>query len=414
MKILHAVQAYYPFQEMGGPVFKVRALATGLASRGHDVTVVTPDLGLKKYPELQRRLQRHEYGWWMESDGVKVIYLSTMARYRALTVNPSLRKLCKNALRNYDVVHCYGLYDLMGPTVGYFCRDGNIPYIVEPMGMYRPIDRSIWLKLLWHRTLGKALLQGAAAIVATSEIEKWQLLDGGIPQAQVVLRYNGVDARMLANLPARGTFRAKWNLPADEPIVLFLSRLIPRKGADLLIDAFAKVCAERGRLVIAGPEGESGYVATLKKRAQESGVEARILFCGPVYDEDKRAALRDADIFVLASRYENFANVAAEAMACGVPMIVGKACGISPLVEGQAGLVIDPEAAALTEALFNLINDKGLYGRLKEGCRRVSNKLNWETLTGEMETHYRTATTGGRQSRAQGAFPGRPSSRGPR
>jgi glycosyltransferase involved in cell wall biosynthesis len=213
---------------------------------------------------------------------------------------------------------------------------------------------------------------------------------------QVVVRYNGIDPALLPGLPSRGTFRTKWGLPQAEPLVLFLSRIIPRKGVDLLIDAFAKACTETGRLVIAGPEGEPGYLASLEKRARESGAGDRILFCGPLYDEDKKAALRDADIFALPSRYENFANVAAEAMACGVPVIVTDACGISPLVDGIGGLVIAREQGALTEGLSRLIRDEALYARLKEGCSRVAEKLDWGTLTEQMERHYQGAVRGDR------------------
>jgi glycosyltransferase involved in cell wall biosynthesis len=104
--------------------------------------------------------------------------------------------------------------------------------------------------------------------------------------------------------------------------------------------------------------------------------------------------LRDADIFALPSRYENFANVAAEAMACGVPVIVTDACGISPLVDGIGGLVIAREQEALTQALSSLIHDEALYARLKEGCSRVADQLAWGTLTGQMERHYQDAVRG--------------------
>jgi glycosyltransferase involved in cell wall biosynthesis len=372
----------------------VGALAAGLVRRGHEVTVVTPDLGLGKHGEIQSQLRKHAFGWRLEREGVEIVYLSTVTRYRALTLNPSVLGFCRRLLPRFDVVHCYGLYDFLGSVAGYFCRRADIPYIVEPMGMYRPIDRSIRLKRLWHGTLGKEFLRGASKIVATSELEERELLDAGFPQAQVVVRYNGIDPALLPGLPSRGTFRAKWGLPQAEPLVLLLSRIIPRKGVDLLIDAFARACAETGRLVIAGPEGERGYLDCLEKRAQESGAGDRILFCGPLYDQDKKAALRDADIFALPSRYENFANVAAEAMACGVPVIVTDACGISPLVDGIAGLVIPREQEALTEALSSLIRDEALYARLKEGCRRVAAQLDWGTLTGQMERHYQDSVRG--------------------
>lgn len=388
MRILKVVQAYYPFQEKGGPVFKVSALARGLAGRGHQVTVLTADLGLRKHNELRVEVERCDWGWRSQRDGIEVIYLSAFGHYRALTLNPRVIGFCRASLERFELVHFYGLYDLLGPAVSYFCRRNGTPYVIEPMGMYRPIDRSFRLKAVWHRTVGGTFWRNASQIIATSEMEQQELLDDGVPPGKVVIRYNGVEEQSYASLPPRGSFRTKWGIPQQEQIVLFLGRLIPRKGADVLIEAFARVSPECGRLVIAGPEGEPGYRAYLEKRARECGIEGRVLFTGPLYDDEKKCVLTDADLFVLPSRYENFANAAAEALACGIPVIVTRSCGISSLVNDKAGLVIGLGTEALAEGLQKLVQDKILYARFKEGCRRVADELSWERLTEQMEGYY--------------------------
>lgn len=384
------MSAYYPFQEKGGPVVKVRALAKGLVQRGHKVTVLTADLGLDKQNSVQ--VERCGWGSRRELDGVEVIYLATLAHYRDLTVNPRVAQFCKRSLHRCDVVHFYGLYDLLGPAVSLFCRRGKIPYVIEPMGMYRPIDRSLRLKRMWHHTLGRAFWRNARQIIATSEMERRDLTEAGVPPQKIVVRYNGIDRGLYSALP-KGNFRKKWGVSLQEPLILFLSRLIPRKGADILIEAFAQVCAESGCLVIAGPEGMPGYLAYLKECASGAGIEARVLFTGPLYDEEKKAVLADADIFVLPSRYENFANAAAEAIACGVPVIVGEACGIRPLVENHAGLVVAPTKQGVAGALRKLMEDRAFYARLQEGCNQVAAQLDWDKLTEQMEGYYRLAIT---------------------
>jgi glycosyltransferase involved in cell wall biosynthesis len=262
------------------------------------------------------------------------------------------------------------------------------------MGMYRPIDRSFRLKRLWHTTLGETSWRDAARIVATSEMERQELLDDGVPRVKVVLRYNGIDVPSALERRTSGTFRAKWGIRPDELMVLFLGRLIPRKGADVLIDAFAQACAEKGRLVIAGPEGEPGYRATLEKRAREAGIGSQVIFTGALYDQDKESVLVDADIFVLPSRYENFANSAAEAIAFGVPVIITEFCGIRSLVRGRAGLVVAPEKTALAKALRDLISDSELCAKLKAGCREVAAELGWDRLTAQMEGYYEEVLSG--------------------
>ena len=388
MRILMAVQSYFPFQDRGGPVVKVRALARGLAQRGHQVTVLTADLGLRRTNGSAIRYQPCPWGWRAEEDGVEAVYLSTLANYRALTVNPDVIGFCGTSLRHFDLVHFYGLYDLLGPAVSYFCRRQGIPYVIEPMGMYRPIDRSFRMKRVWHRSLGDFYWSHAAQIVATSEMEEQELLQDGVPPGKLVVRYNGID-RAASPVPAtRGAFSAKWGIPRDEPLLLFLGRLIPRKGADILIDAFAEACPSEGRLVIAGPEGEPGYLAHLTRRATDAGVESRVIFTGALYDDAKAAVMADADVFVLPSRYENFANSAAEAVSSGIPVIITDACGIRSLIEGRAGLVIAPEQQALAGAIRSLVSDRSLYQKLQAGCPGVAAQLGWDRLTEQMEGYY--------------------------
>jgi glycosyltransferase involved in cell wall biosynthesis len=396
MRVLSVVQFYFPFQDRGGPVVKVRSLARGLAKRGHQVTVLTADLGLSGMNGFAAKVERCGWGSRWEDDGVEAIYLPTRGHYRATTLNPGVVGYCTASLRDFDVVHVYGLYDLLGPATAYFCRRQGLPYVVEPMGMYRPIDRSLRLKRLWHRAIGKELLGAATRVVATSDIERRELLEGGIPESKVVVRYNGIDLDSCASAAPRGTFRSKWKIPPDQPLVLFLSRLIPRKGADILIEAFAQTCPESGRLVIAGPEGEAGYRAYLEKCARDSGVESRVLFTGPLYDDDKKAALADADVFALPSRYENFGNAVAEAVAAGVPAIVTDACGICSLIDNRAGLVIASKKEELADALRRLIYDRKLYERLKAGCGGVVDELSWDKLTAQMEGYYADALASGR------------------
>lgn len=388
MRILKVVQSYYPFQDRGGPVFKVRALARNLANRGHRISVLTADLGVAHHLGHNFSAERSPWGWRAEEDGVEAIYLPTFGHFRALTINPGVTNFCRASLSQYDLVHFYGLYDLLGPAVGRYCRRNSIPYVIEPMGMYRPIDRSFRLKRAWHRLLGRTYVEHAAKLVATSEMERQDLLDEGVPVEQIVIRYNGVEVDPAAASVARGSFRSKWAIPPNDAMVLFVSRLIPRKGADILIQAFSQVCPTSGTLVIAGPEGEAGYLSYLKKCANESGVSNRVIFTGPVYDAEKSSMYADSDVFVLPSRYENFANVVAEAVACDVPVVVSNMCGIHSLIEGRAGLVISAAREPLAAALHRMLNDKILNAQFKAGCRQVAGELSWDSISTQMEQHY--------------------------
>jgi glycosyltransferase involved in cell wall biosynthesis len=387
MRILHVTQTYHPFLERGGPTVKVRSIAEGLAKRGHQVTVLTSWYGR---PFAARRVQL---------GGVEVTYLKPFATYRAMTFNSGLIRFCKKRLRDFDLVHIYGIYDLLGPMVAHHCHKYGIPYILEPIGMLKPIDRSFFIKRVWHFIFGRPLLRHAAFLLATSRLEQEEFVVEGVAPARIALRYNGVNLEEFATLPAAGVFRKEWALPAAEPIVLFLGRIIPRKGADLLIEAFAEACPERGRLVIAGPEGEAGYVEKLREVARGKHVEDRTLFTGPLYAEQKKAVLVDGNIFVLLSSAENFANGVAEAIACGMPVIISDRCGIQEFVSGHAGLVIPRDVSALVEALRALLGDAALYDKFRDECPAVAARLSWTELLATQEEIYARMGKGRNESR---------------
>src|SRR5258707_1798472 len=207
MRILNVTETYAPFLEFGGPPVKVRALSEGLARRGHQVTVLTADWGLEKRLQAQEEkitAERSPFGWRRNENGVQAIYLPTWMRYRTVSWHPAVKPYCRARLQNFDVVHIFGLYDLLGPAVAAATRKRGLPYVLEPIGVFVPLVRNLWLKRMYHAVWGRQLFEGASAVIATSEQEAEELAAGGIPCTRIVLRRNGVEFPV--SLPARGGF----------------------------------------------------------------------------------------------------------------------------------------------------------------------------------------------------------------
>jgi glycosyltransferase involved in cell wall biosynthesis len=390
MRILSVTETYAPFLEFGGPPVKVRALAEGLAGRGNQVTVLTADWGLEKRISAEETAgaERSRFGWSRRENGVTSIYLPTWLRYRALSWNPAVKRFCRERLQDFDVVHVFGLYDFLGPSVAAACVRRNIPYVLEPIGMFVPIVRSLRLKRIYHAVYGQRLFKEASAIIATSEQEVAELASRGVVREKIMLRRNGVEAP--AALPEQGVFRKHLGISADARLILFLGRLSEKKSPDLLLKAFASLKAEgvkNLRLVFAGPD-ESGMKARLEEMAVQFEVGSQVAFTGPIFGEEKWAAYRDADVFVLPSQNENFGNTAAEAAAAGTPVVVTEQCGIAPLLAEVAGLVVPHDEGALAQAIQRVIGDRELRGRLVAGCREVAARLGWEEPVREMEALY--------------------------
>jgi glycosyltransferase involved in cell wall biosynthesis len=390
MRVLKVTQAYYPFLDRGGPAVKVRAIARALVELGHRVTILTANLGFGPAEIAAAAAVRNGHGWRSDLDGVEAIFLPAQCHYRNLTVNAGVIGFCRRRLREFDIVHIYGLYDALGPVVARYCRQFRIPYFVEPLGMTRPIDRGFLLKRVWS-TLTHGYLSQASKIIATSELERGELLAIGFPPDRVLLRYNGIDLEEFRQLPPPGAFRRKAGICGTDRLVVFLGRLIPRKGGDLLIEALPRLGGDKTRLVIAGPEAENGYLCFLRAKARALGVEHRVVFTGALYGDEKKAVLADASVFALPSRYENFGNVVAEAIACRTPAIVSDRCGIAPLINQRAGLVTSYSSAAVAMTLREFFENISLSQRLKAGCPQVADEISWDKLVTAMQRSYEEA-----------------------
>ncbi|MDQ1406269.1 MAG: hypothetical protein QOG55_1898 [Acidobacteriaceae bacterium] len=401
MRILNVTETYAPFLEFGGPPVKVSALAQGLARRGHTANVLTADWGLEKRlnhisePELQALgWDRSPFGWRHAEEGVQSIYLPSWFRYRALSWNPAVKRYCRARLQNFDVVHIFGIYDLLGYAVAAAARSRNIPYVVEPIGMFVPIVRNVWLKRMYHYFVGQRLFAGASTVIATSDLEVQELAAAGVAPQKIVLRRNGVESP--ASWPPLGKFRASLEIPEQARLILFLGRLSLKKSPELLLQAFGNLPERIGEhtlmLVFAGPD-ENSMQQHLAAAASRLGMSARVKFSGPLYDDDKWAAYRDADVFVLPSQNENFGNTAAEAVAAGTPVVVTEQCGIAPLVKDVAGLVVAHDETSVANALERLLSDPQLHAKFVSGCVELTSRLSWEEPLSQMETLYATLTT---------------------
>jgi glycosyltransferase involved in cell wall biosynthesis len=392
VKILKVSQAYHPFLAAGGPPTKIRAIATRLARNGHEVTVLTADLGLRQNGPPAANWKLDRWGWTNLDEGVAAIYLPTLERYRSLTLNPGVIGFSREIAATFDLAHLYGVYDLLGPPIAHRCSRRDVPYVVEPMGMYRPIVRNLYLKKLYHRVLGDRLMRKARYVIATSDQERRELAADGIDEARIVVRRNGIEAP--ATTPEPGKFRERFAIPENARVVLYLGRLVAKKSPDFLIAAFARWRVKAGAatqavLVLAGPEEDAENAQRLHEQCAELRLGEAVRFTGPVYGEEKWQAYRDADLFVLPSQNENFGNTAAEAAACGTPVIVTDQCGIAPWVEGRAGAVVAHNVDAIENALEALLARPRLREEFGEGCATMTRELSWDEPVSQLESLYR-------------------------
>lgn len=324
-----------------------------------------------------------------EIEGIRVIYFNSLFNYHWDAFAPEVFEYCKKELRKYDLIHVYGYRDLFSTVVCHYARRWDIPYVFEPMGMFIPIGRSYGKKKAYGLLFGQRLTKGAKKIIATSEQEKEELLSCSIQKGRIFLRRNGLDLSEFENLPVKGGFRAHNKLSENDQVLLFLGRIVRRKGVDLLIRAFAELNLPKAKLIIVGPDGGDGCLKEVVKLTKELRLEERVLFSGPLYGKEKIQAFVDADVFVLASQYgENFGNTVAEAVACGTPVIITARCGIAPYIRERVGLVIKHDKEELKIAIKRVLLDKELKERFAKNAPKVKNELSWDEPVNRLEELY--------------------------
>jgi glycosyltransferase involved in cell wall biosynthesis len=174
-------------------------------------------------------------------------------------------------------------------------------------------------------------------------------------------------------------------------MVLFLSRLDPKKGLDILIPALAKLAQRRDdfTLVLAG-SGDEAYTSQVQHLVTAYGLHNRTIFPGFVQGEEKWQLLREADVFVLPSYQENFGIAVVEALTAGLPVIISHRVNICrEIVEAGAGLVTDLVPETLASTIDQLLSHPSLRQEMgQKGRQLASARFSWDASVSEMQRVY--------------------------
>jgi len=242
-----------------------------------------------------------------------------------------------------------------------------------------------WKKHLAWYAYQQKILEEATLFHVTAADEAGALRALGLSQPVAVIP-NGVE--IPASIPSESE--------SEKRRALFLSRIHPKKGLPLLLDAWEAVRPEGWALEIVGPS-ESGHREDLEQQAQDLGVEKDVHFTGPVRDEDKWKKYAAADLFILPSHSENFGIVVAEALAAGVPVITTQGTPWAELREHDCGwwvdLSVDTLASTLQSATSIPAEERWEMGR--RGRKLVQDQYSWKSVADRMIQAYRWLLEGG-------------------
>lgn len=282
----------------------------------------------------------------------------------------SMEAVCKQ--NKFDFFHLHGVWSPLYIIVWLIARKHKIPYMVSPHGCFESwaLNHKRWKKRLALMTYQGEINSDAALFFATAEQEYKSIRCLNITQPIAIIP-NGVDVGILPEKHQRKGRR----------VILFLSRIHPKKGLLDLVEVWAKVRNQNWRIVIAGPD-ENGHQSEVQKAIALHGLESDFEFIGLVEGDKKSACFANAELFVLPTYSENFGIAIAEALANALPVITTTGAPWRDLQDYGCGWWVSPGVVGLTKALkVAIATDPMELRRMGDrGRQLVSEKYSWDKI----------------------------------
>jgi glycosyltransferase involved in cell wall biosynthesis len=332
LKILQMIHTLDP--SVGGVAAAVLTLSRGLARRGHKIDIVALD-----DPSAP----------WLADIDLTVHALGhgvTSYRY-----SPKLLPWLRQHGGNYDCVIVNGLWQYLSFAAWRCFACSPISYHVFPHGMLDPWFKETFplkhlKKWLYWPWADYRVLRDATAAIFTSEEERLQARKSfWLYRCREKVSPLGVETPPATSSQAKEEFLASYPALRNTRILLFLGRLHPKKGCDILIDALARIVDDpqnRVSLVLAGPD-QIGWEADLRARIARLNLGSRVAFTGMLQGAMKQGAFASADAFILPSHQENFGMSVVEALAAGLPVLISNRVNIWREIDMDRAGYVEPD-----------------------------------------------------------------------
>ncbi len=388
MKVLHIIPSVASVR--GGPSQAVIEMVIALRSQGIDAEIATTnDNGkdLLDVPLYKLTDQLAEYG------NIPIRFFPRFSPnlnvVREFAFSRSLTTWLWQHMAEYDLVHVHTIFSYASTIAMAIARMRKVPYINMPHGMLCKwsLQQSQFRKQIYLNVIERSNLLHSQSLYLTAqqEQEEFNLLELNIPNFILPL---GVQIVSLTS-NSQDQIRQIHQIPDRFPILLFMSRIHPKKGLEYLIEALGKLKEYNFALIIAGI-GESDYVQQLQDLLVTQGLSDRTHLVGFVKGETKNLYLQGANLFTLTSHSENFCIAAIESLAAGTPVLITDGVAIAPMVQAEnIGYVTKLEINAIAttlEAFFQNFDDN-LFNRQKSQ-QIIAEYYSWQSISAQLATIY--------------------------
>lgn len=344
MKILQISRSIDPAS--GGPIEAIRQFNDFCLNAGHKVEIASLD-----DPRLTPA----------ESNGVPVWPLGPAALNYGYSRN--FAQWLKQNHARFDAFVINGLWQYHSYAAWQVLSRAKRPYFVFPHGMLGPYFKRRYpmkhlKKAMYWPWAEYQVLRDAKAVLFTCEQERLLARESFSPykvNEEVVML--GILGPESTEQESRSAFFDKFPQLRDKKLATFVGRIHPKKACDILLRAFAAVFKsdDDWRLVMVGPD-QIGWQSELMEMSRSLGIAEKVFWLGMQMGEDKWAAFRSSEVFVLPSHYENFGIVVAEALACGVPVLISDQVDIWREIEQDGAGIVESDTLTGTISLFQRWN----------------------------------------------------------
>jgi glycosyltransferase involved in cell wall biosynthesis len=370
LRVLRVIPRYAPAWRYGGSVRFSYDLDTALAERGFSITVHTSDQidDHQRSPLPFERIGAIDVHRYPNPFN----YLASQAAWLGL-YPIGLRQALFDTVERFDLVHVAEARGAHARWAFAAARQAGVPVAWSPLGGLAP---GVGIRKPYRRGYDLVhdtprLVREAAVLIAQSAHEADVLEGFGATPRQVATIGLGVDARWFRKLPARGLFRHTVGIDSRDPVVMFIGRLHPTKGLDVLLKACAAVKRDWPTLQIVLIGWDHGAMRTVRRLSRALGLDRAVHVLPPAFELARIQAYVDADVFaVAATTYEETSLAALEAAACGTPCVLTRQCEI-PGLAADGGVVTDCDPAAFAAGLSAVLADPHRVERARFARQRI-------------------------------------------
>lgn len=328
---------------------------------------------------------------WITQENYQIRYFDCWHK-NDLVLSFPLIKWLNSHISDYDIIHTNTIFSPLIALVQLICRWQQKPYVITPHGMLEPwaLSHKAWKKKIYYALVEKIALQKASAIQVLASSEGDCLHNMQIT-APLVIAPNGIHKQEFVNLPSAELFYQKFPSTRDKTLILFLGRIDPKKGLDLLAPAFARVIAlfPQAHLAIAGPDN-IGFTPTVQSYFAKAGCLEAVTFTNMLTGSLKYAALAAATLYVAPSYSEGFSMSVLEGMASGLPCIITTRCNFPEAGVAQAARIVNIDANEVANALIECLSNPQQAKEMGDRAREfIFNDYTWEQSAQKLSAGYR-------------------------